>query len=89
MNLVDDDIKWMTEGEIVMDAPLDGSAMIGEEETSIRVERALTLLDTWTVVEPDGSISMNVSGKDTHTPTSISIAAVTISRNTREESYKH
>ena len=38
MNLVDDDIKWMTEGEVVMKAPLEGSAVAGEEETSVRVE---------------------------------------------------
>ena len=49
-----------------MEAPLDGSAMVGEEETSVRVEGALAFLDTWTVVDPDGSISMKVFRKDTH-----------------------
>ena len=67
MNSVDGAIKWTTSGEVVTEAPLDGSAMIGEEETSVRVERALALLDTWTVVEPDVSISTKVFRKDTHT----------------------
>ena len=38
LNSVDDAIKWTTEGEVVMKALLDGSAMVGEEETSIRME---------------------------------------------------
>ena len=31
------------------------------------MEKALVFLDMWTVVEPDGSISMQVFRKDTHT----------------------
>ena len=50
-----------------MKAPLEVSAMVGEEETSVSVNRALVLLDTWVVVESDGSISMKVFRKDTHT----------------------
>ena len=46
---------------------MEGSAIDGEEETSVKVERALVFLDTWTVVESDGSISMKVFRKDTHT----------------------
>ena len=41
--------------------------MFGEEEASVRVERVLAFLDTWTVVESDASISMKVLRKDTHT----------------------
>ena len=67
LNSVDDDIKWMREGEVVMEELLDGNAMAGEEEISVRVERALVLLDTWMVVEFDGYISTKVFRKDTHT----------------------
>ena len=38
LNSVDDDIKWTTEGEVVMKALLEGSATAGEEETSVRVK---------------------------------------------------
>ena len=41
-NSVDDNIKLTTEGEFVIKAPSDGSAMVGED-MSIRVERALAL----------------------------------------------
>ena len=41
--------------------------MVGEEETSVSVERALALHATRTVVEYDGSISTKVFRKDTHT----------------------
>ena len=46
---------------------MDGSATVGEEDTSVWVERALAFLDTWTVVELYGSISMKVFRNDTHT----------------------
>ena len=36
-----------------MKAQMEGSTMVGEEEMSVRVERALELLDTWTVAESD------------------------------------
>ena len=36
LNLVDNDIKWMTEVEVAMEAPLEGNATVGEE-TSVRV----------------------------------------------------
>ena len=81
LNSVDADIKWTTEGEVVMEAPLEGSATVGEEEMSVRVERALAFLDTWTVVQSDGSIRMKV-----FTLTSISISAVTICWNTKGKS---
>ena len=83
MNSVDDHIKWMTEGEVVTKAPSDGSAMVGED-MSIRVERALVFLDTWKVVESDGSISTKVFRKDTHTDQYLSISAVATCWNTRE-----
>ena len=48
--MVDDDIKWMTEGEVVTKTMLEGSTIVGEE-MSVRVERALAFLDTWMVVD--------------------------------------
>ena len=67
LNSVDDDIKWTTEGEVVTKAPLEGCATAGDEEMLVRVERALVFLDTWMVLASDGSISMKVFRKDTHT----------------------
>ena len=52
--------------EVVMEVP-EKSANAREEDESIRVERAMAFLDTWTVVESDGSISTKVFRKDTHT----------------------
>ena len=37
LNLVED-IKWMTEDEVVTEIPLAGSAMSGVEEMSVRVK---------------------------------------------------
>ena len=54
-------------GEVELKAQSEGSTTIGEEETSVRVERALVFLDMWTVVESDGSINTKVFRKDTHT----------------------
>ena len=62
LNSVDEDIKWTTEGEVVTKAQLERSATVGEEDSSVRV----AFLDTWTMVESDGSISMKVFRKDTH-----------------------
>ena len=48
LNSVYDDIKWMTEGEVVMKALLDGSAMVGDDETSIWVsEHWLSWILRW------------------------------------------
>ena len=66
-NSVDDNIKWTTEGEVEMKAQMERSIRVGEKEMSVRVERALVFLGTWMVVESDGSISMTVFRKDTHT----------------------
>ena len=41
--------------------------MADDEETSVKVERALAFLDTWMVVESGGSISTKVFRKNTHT----------------------
>ena len=46
--------------------PLEGSATAREEDVSVRVERAQAFLDTWAVVESDGSIRTKVLRKDTH-----------------------
>ena len=41
--------------------------MAEEEGGAVRVERSLAFLDSWIVVESDGSISTKVFRKDTHT----------------------
>ena len=82
---MDDDIKWTTEGDVVTEALLEGSAMVAKEETSVRVERAIAFLDTWMGVEPD-STSVQRYLEKTPTLTSISISAVTIHWNTGGES---
>ena len=46
-------------------AQMEGSTKVGEE-TSVRVERALAFLDTWRVIESDGTVSTTVFRKDTH-----------------------
>ena len=66
LNSVDNDIKCMTEGNVVMIAILE-ARNIGEEEMSVKVETSLAFVDTWTVVESGGSFSMKVSRKDNHT----------------------
>ena len=40
--------------------------MVGEQEMSVRMARALAFLDTWMVMESEGSISTEVFS-DTHT----------------------
>ena len=85
LNSVDEDIKWMTEGEVVMEALLEGSAMVGEEEMSVWVERALVFLENVMMVESDCSISTRSSEK-TPKLASVSMSAVTIHWNTRGES---
>ena len=41
--------------------------MVREDDVSVKFERALALLDMWTVVERDSAISMKVFRKETHT----------------------
>ena len=44
-----------------------GECFAGEDEVAlVRVERALTCLDMWMVVESDGSVSTKVFRRDTH-----------------------
>jgi hypothetical protein len=62
LNQVDEDIKWTTEGEVVVEVQVDQELELGP-----RTERALAFLDTWTVVDPDGGISTKVFRKETHT----------------------
>ena len=64
LNSVDPDIKWTTEGEVVKE--LAGVSADGEE-LGTRVERALAFLDTWSVIQDDGSIHTRVFRKETHT----------------------
>ena len=59
------DIKWTTEGEVEMETEVRWETVDGEE-VSVKVERALAFLFTWTVVEPDGSISTKVFRKGIH-----------------------
>ena len=65
LNSVDDDINWTTEGEVMTDTEV--REMVDGEEVSVKVERELAFLDMWTMVETDGSISIKVIRKETHT----------------------
>ena len=55
LNSIDDDIKWTKEGEVETHS---------EDNNT---ERALALLDTWSVINEDGTIKMRVYRKATHT----------------------
>ena len=44
LNSVNDDIKWTTEGEVELRAQPEVSTRVGEEETSVRVERDIGIL---------------------------------------------
>ena len=68
LNSVNDDIKWVTKGEVVLEVPVEGNAMDGEEDASLMVARALVFLDTWMMVESDGTIRTctKVFRKDTN-----------------------
>ena len=46
---------------------MKGETVAGEEDVSVKVERALAFLEMWMVVDPDGSISTKVFRKETHT----------------------
>ena len=56
---MDDDIKSMTEGEVVKEIEVEGL----ENKT----ERRLAFLDTLSIVNEDGSIKTRVYRKETHT----------------------
>ena len=50
---------------------------------SIRVERALAFLDTWMVLESDGSIRMKAFRKDTHTDQYLNFSSNHLLEHTR------
>ncbi|XP_068739082.1 uncharacterized protein [Montipora capricornis] len=55
LNSIDDDIKWIIEGEVETHS---------EDNNT---ERALAFLDTWSVINEDGTIKTRVYRKATHT----------------------
>ena len=57
MNMMDKEIKWTTEGEVVKEI----------EGLKNRTERGLTFLDTLSVINEDGTIKARICRKDTHT----------------------
>ena len=59
LNTVDEDIKWMTEGEVVKEVEVEGMEN--------RMERGLAFLDTLSVINEDGTIKTRVYRKETHT----------------------
>ncbi|XP_074656696.1 uncharacterized protein LOC141909911 [Tubulanus polymorphus] len=61
LNSIDDDIKWTTEGEVELQASSQADLEI------CSVERALAFLDTYAVINEDGSIRTKVFRKTTHT----------------------
>ena len=60
LNQVDDDIKWMMEGEVIIEVQVDQ-----EVEMAQGTERSLAFLDTNTVVEINGSTRTKVFRKET------------------------
>ena len=59
LNMVDEDIKWTTEGEVVKEVEVEGMEN--------RMERGLAFLDTLSVINEDGTIKTRVYRKETHT----------------------
>ena len=59
LNMVDEDIKWTTEGEVVKE--------VEDEGMENRMERGLAFLDTLSVINEDGTIKTRVYRKETHT----------------------
>ena len=59
LNSIDDNIKLTTGGDIIAHKPGDE-----EENTITKSERALAFLDTWSVVNVDGSIKTKVYRKE-------------------------
>ena len=57
MNSIDDNIKWMTEVEVITHTKSEKNVNIGT-----RTERALVFLDTWSVVNEDGSVKTGLLG---------------------------
>ena len=55
----------------------------------VRVERALVFLNTWIVVESDGSISTKVFRKDTHTDQYLNFSSNHLVEHKRAGLYKH
>ena len=59
LNTIDEDIKWMTEGEVEQE--------IEVEDMEKKVERCLAFLDTLSVINDDVTIRTRVFRKATHT----------------------
>ena len=60
LNTVDPDIKWTTEGEVVIETD--------DDDTEMKAERCLAFfLDTMSVLNDDGTIRTRVYRKETHT----------------------
>ena len=60
LEIIDDDIEWMTEGEVITQTPTE------EMNIGTGAEPALAFLETWSVVNDDGSIETKVYCKETH-----------------------
>ena len=58
LNMMDDDIKWMTEGEVVKE-------LVEVEGLENKVKRGLSFLDMLSVINEDGSIKARVYRKET------------------------
>ena len=59
LNMIDDDIKWTTEGEV--------HQKVEVEDMEKKVERCPAFLDSLSVINEDGTIRTRVFRKETHT----------------------
>ena len=64
LNSIDSDIKWTAEKEAKLPTNQNAAEL---ESTEVRSERALAFLDSWSIVNDNGTVKTRVYRKETHT----------------------